>query len=279
MKLKYLFIIIFLLGSFAGFSQKVTNIKAQLTGNKINVSYNITGAKFNQEFNVSLYVSRDNGKSWQGPLKQVEGDVGKGIKGGACIITWDMMKEMPMTREELVFDIRAEIISEEIKKSFFVEYVGNLITPIGVRAGILGKTGFYVEGRISPRFSTQGSYTYTGDLIDDYNQPGYYEFSGNTTYAAISALGGITFQPASNVFLYAGVGYGSQKYLAEVNEYSYDNNTKTGTNWAENTENSYSGIELGAGVILKFGNIIVSGGATALNFELFNFTAGIGVAF
>lgn len=279
MKPRHLFFILFLFAGFSGMSQNVTNINRRLSGNKVIIGYTISGAQFNQEFNVSLYVSRDNGQTWQGPLQEVTGDVGKGIKGGAHSITWDMMKEMPMTNEELVFDVRAETINKELKKSFFVQYVGNLTTPVGARIGLLGKTGFYIEGRMSPGFGTESRYTYTGDYIDDFNQAGYYEFSGNTQYAAFSALAGITYQPGWNTFLYAGAGYGMQKYLAELNEYSYEGDALTGTNWAESTENSYSGVELGVGFIQRFGPVIISGGATALNFEVFNFTAGVGVTF
>jgi hypothetical protein len=279
MKPKHLLFITFLLAGFTAISQNVTNIKAQLSGQEIVVNYNIGGAKFNQEFTVSLFISRDNGKTWQGPLKEVSGDVGSSIKSGAHSITWDMMKEIPMTGEELIFDVRAVTVNMEIKKAIFVQYVGNLTTPAGVRAGMLGKTGFYIEGRFSPGFNQQSSYTYTGDLIDDYNKPGYYQFSGNTTTAAMSALAGITFQPAWNTFLYIGAGYGTQKYLAEINEYSYEGNTQTATNWAESATASYSGVELDAGVMYRVGKVVVSAGGTALNFKVFNFTAGIGVAF
>jgi hypothetical protein len=279
MKHNQLLFIAFLLAGFSGFSQNITSIRPRLAGDKIVVGYNITGAKFYQEFTVSLYVSRDNGQNWQGPLQEVTGDVGAGIKGGQHTVTWEVMKEMPFTNEEFIFDVRAETIEKELKKKFFVQYAGNLTTPFGIRAGLLGKTGFYIEGRMSPGFTSESSYAYTGDYIDDFNQPGYYEFSGNTQYAAVSALAGVTFQLGWNTFLYAGAGYGTQKYLAEVNEYSYEDDALTGTNWAESTTASHSGVEVGAGFIQKLGPVIISAGATALNFEVFNFTAGVGVAF
>ena len=276
---KQLLIIAFILMGFAGFGQSVTNINPKLIGDKIEVAYNITGARFYQVFNVYLYVSRDQGQTFEGPLKEVSGDVGKGISDGRRAITWEVMKEMPIANEELIFDVRAQTIDKPIKKSIFVQYVGNLTTPIGLRFGTLGKTGFFIEGRVSPTFNQQSSYTYTGDLIDNFNQPGYYQFTGETATPAFSALGGITFQPAWNTFIYAGAGYGTQKVMAEVDEYEYATNTKTATNWAENTENNYSGFELEAGIMYRFGHVLVSGGATTINFEAFNFTAGIGVAF
>ena len=279
MKTKQFLIIAFILLGLTGFGQSVIDIKPKLIGDKIEISYVITGAKFYQVFNVYLYMSRDQGQTFEGPLKEVSGDVGKGINDGRHSITWEAMKEMPFSNEELIFDVRVEPIDKQVKKSIFVQYVGNLTTPIGLRLGILGKTNFFIEGRVSPTFSQQSSYTYTGDMIDNFDQPGYYQFTGKTATAALSALGGITFQPGWNTFLYAGAGYGTQKMMAEVDEYEYATNTKTATNWAENTTSNFSGVELEAGVILRFGHVVVSGGATALNFKVFNFTAGIGVAF
>ena len=279
MTTKHLLIIAFIFLGFAGFGQSVNDIKPKLIGDKIEVSYAITGAKFYQVFNVYLYVSRDQGQTFDGPLKEVSGDVGKGISDGRHSIIWEAMKEMPFSNEELIFDVRVQPVDKAIKKQFFIQYVGNLTTPAGLRIGTLGKTGFFIEGRVSPSFRQQSSYTYTGDLIDNFNKAGYYQFSDKTSKPAMSALGGITFQPAWNTFLYAGVGYGTQKGMAEVDEFEYATNTKTATNWAENTASNHSGIELEAGVIFRFGHMVVSGGATALNFEVFNFTAGIGVAF
>jgi hypothetical protein len=279
MKTKQLLLIAFILLGLAGFGQNVTDIKPKQIGDKIEVAYSITGAKFYQVFNVFLYVSRDKGQTYEGPLKEVTGDVGKGISDGRHSITWEAMKEMPFSNEELIFDVRVQPIDKPIKKQFFIQYVGNLTTPAGLRFGTLGKTGFFIEGRVSPSFNLQSSYTYTGDMIDNFNKPGYYQFSGKTAKPAMSALGGITFQPAWNTFIYAGAGYGTQKVMAEVDEFEYSTDKKTTTNWAENTASNHSGIELEAGVIFRFGHMVVSGGATALNFEVFNFTAGIGMAF
>ena len=109
-------LIAFIFLCFAGFGQSVTQIKPKLKGDKLVVEYNITGAKFYQEFNVYLYVSRDQGKTFEGPLKEVSGDVGKGIGSGSHSITWEVMKEMPFSNEELVFDVRCATHRQASKK-------------------------------------------------------------------------------------------------------------------------------------------------------------------
>jgi len=47
---------------------------------------------------VSLYVSLDSGRSWQGPLANCTGDVGKGVTAGARHIRWNVLGD----REQLV---------------------------------------------------------------------------------------------------------------------------------------------------------------------------------
>ena len=279
-KSHFTFLFAFLI-SIGVFAQKVSNIKATVSEDKILISYSVSGLKFNENLNISLYVSRDGGNTYQGPLKEVSGDIGEGIKEGNFKIYWDALKEMPFTDEELIFDVRAEKIIKEIKKSFFVSYSGNEMTPLGLRFGTIGKIGWYVEGRINlkPFESSQYKFNEGDVIIPDYNKQGYYEFTGNNNYSAMSACAGITFQPTWNFFIYGGVGYGKEEYLMEIDEYSYDNNSNTGNALVKNKDHSYTGFEIDAGLIYRLGKFIISGGATTIIFETFGWTAGVGVSF
>ena len=127
-------------------AQKITNVNAHVSGDKIIIDYSINGAKFNESFHVYLLVSFDNGMSYD-PVYKVQGDVGDEIRNGKHQIIWDALKEMPFTDEELKFDVRANIIVKEIKRAFFVSYTANDMTPFGLRIGTIGKIGWYVEGR------------------------------------------------------------------------------------------------------------------------------------
>ena len=267
--------------SIAAIAQKVSNIEATVSEDKILISYSVKGLKFNESLNVSLYVSRDGGSTYQGPLKEVSGDVGEGIKNGSHKIYWDALKEMPFTDEELIFDVRAEKIIKEIKKVFFLSYSGNDMTPVGLRFGTIGKIGWYVEGRINlkPFESSQYNFNEGDNIIPDYNKQGYYEFTGNNNYSAMSVCAGITLQPTWNFFIYAGVGYGKEEYLMEIDEFSYEENNSTGKALVKNKDYSYTGFEMDAGLIYRLGKFIISGGATTINFQTFNWTAGVGVCF
>ena len=263
------------------FSQNISDVTATLINDKIHVSYKISGAKFNQVFSVSLFVSSDGGRTFKGPLKEVSGDIGEGIKGGSHKIYWDALKEMPFTDEELIFDVRAEKVVKEIKKSFFISYAANDITPLGLRFGTIGRIGWYVECRanMKPFESSQYNFKEEDEFISDYNTQGYYEFTGNDNYSAMSVCVGITLQPTWNFFFYIGGGYGKEEYLVEIDEFSYEENNSTGKALVKYEDYSYTGYEIDAGIILRFGKFIISGGATTINLQTFNWTAGVGVSF
>lgn len=74
---RLILISIFILTSFPVFTQNIANIWVQIKNETIFVNYDLTDVNFNQDFNVSLYVSKDGGKTFIGPLKEVEGGVGK----------------------------------------------------------------------------------------------------------------------------------------------------------------------------------------------------------
>jgi len=272
-----LFALVIFLIPAVGFSQQVTNVSSEVKDNKVVVKYTLSG-KFYQTFNVSLYISRDGGQTFEGPLKEVTGAAGPDITKGTHTITWNVFKEMPFVTETIVFDVRAEITGKKPKKSFFISYIGNTTTYIGLRGGMLGMVGFYVEVRGNLDAFKSAGYTYK-DSIVDYDQPGYFTFTEKNGYSAWSALAGITYQPTKNLFLYLGVGYGKEEYLLGINEYSYDGDVQTGSGYVKYDGYCNSGIEVDLGVMYKIKWLLLSAGGTVLNFKSFNWTAGIGVAF
>ena len=159
-------------------SQTISKIRTVQSGNNIIVNYSISGARFNQAFNVSVYVSRDGGQTFQGPLSAVIGDVGKNITSGNKKITWEVFREVADLEGDIVFDVRAEVIEEEIKKSWFVSYSGNLIAPVGLSFGQVGKTSWYISAKISPSVRTKAIYKYDNEneKMIDYEGEGYYTF-------------------------------------------------------------------------------------------------------
>lgn len=277
---KILTILAIWLFSTAAFSQSVTNIVPTVVNNKIQIGYTLSGVKYFQEVtSVKIYVSID-GADFVGPLKEVVVNISEGIKNGKHIIIWDVLKEIPFTDEDLVFDIRVKVKDKDRRRKMFVMLAGNNVTPMGLRVGMLGKTSWYVEARGSLLAMQSPKYTYgkEGSIID-YDKPGYYDFTGTKGWQAYSAVIGITQQINWNTFIYAGVGYGVENYIMEFNNYDYSQSTSTGTDWAKDDKYSNTGVEIDAGLLLRFNKIVVSAGGTALNFKSFGWTASVGYSF
>jgi hypothetical protein len=257
-------------------AQNVKEVTSEVKDSKVYIHY-MLDAKFYNEFKISLFVSRDNGQSFEGPLKEVSGDIGKVTTKGVKTIVWDAMKEMPFVSETLVFDVRAEIVRSAPKKSFFLMYVGNATTYFGLRAGMIGRVGFYAELRGNLSAFNSGKYSYN-DSIVNYDKPNYYNFTGSNGYAAFSILAGINYQPTKNLFLYLGAGYGKEDYLMEIEEFSYENDAKIGTSYVKYDEYSNSGLEIDIGLMYRIKKLMLSAGGTMINFNTFGWTAGIGIS-
>jgi len=261
------------------FSQSVTKIVPVVVNDKIQIGYTLSGVKYYQEVtSVKIYVSIDDA-DFVGSLKEVEGNISEGIKNGKHIITWDVLKEIPFTDEDLVFDIRIKVADKDRSKSMFVMLAGNDVTPFGLRVGMLGKTAWYVEARGSLLAMQTPNYTYSEGIITDYDKNGYYQTTGTSGWQAYSIVVGVTQQSAWNAFLYAGVGYGVEYYIMEFDEYSYDQPTSTGTEWAKDNEYSNTGVEIDAGLLFRYKGFVFGAGGTALNFKSFGWTASVGNSF
>jgi hypothetical protein len=280
MKTKILstFIILFLCTKILN-AQHIWDVSSEVKGDKILIHYTLLGGKFYEQFNISVYVSRDSGKTFTGPLKEVKGDVGSNIKRGDRTIVWDVLREMPMSDELLVFDVRADVITEHVKTSFFAAYVGNPQTYLGLRFGTLGKVGIYGEVRGNTNAFQNANYTYKDGSLMNYDKPGYYQFTGTNGYAAFSVIAGINFQPARNLFLYGGVGYGKENYLVQIEDYGYQGSTEIGKSYAKYDGYSFSGVEVDAGLMYRIKWFLISIGGTTINFKSANWTAGLGVCF
>jgi len=276
-RLFFIFSACMLIAAAGSYGQAVRNVTSEVKDGMVTIHYSI-GGNFYQIFNISIYVSRDGGNSFIGPLKEVTGDVGQNIKRGSKTVIWDVIKEMPLVEETLIFDVRAEISGDKPKSSFFIQYVANPTSYIGLRAGTLGIVGFYGELRGNLNSFKSAKYTYKNGQLD-YNEPGYYLFSDQKCHAAYSVLAGISYQPARNFFLYLGAGYGKDDYLIGIDTYDYKGDVKIGSEYAKYDGYCNSGVEVDLGLMLRFNWFLLSAGGAALNFNTFGWTAGIGLSF
>jgi hypothetical protein len=274
-----IYLVVLLLGlqvSLTG--QNVQILRTQAVGEQIEINYAITNVGLYQSITAELFVSFDGGESFIGPLKEVVGDLGPGLKNGRHLLKWDALREIPFTNEELVFEIRLDVQDIPDRKAFMVSITGNQLTPIGLRIGQLGRVGWYLEGRCGMHPFLEPSFTYSNSEIIDFNQPGYLVLNQNNHFAAWSVIGGLTLQPAWNLFVYAGAGYGRQDYLLGVNEHAYDGDRLIRQSYALYKEESQHGIEMDTGLIYRIGKVVLSAGAFSINFRTIFWNVGIGVA-
>lgn len=278
MKRQIQLLILLLTVTVSSFAQSVKDVEIRVSDNKVLVGYTISGLKNYQDISqINFYVSRDGGQTFEGPLKEITGEVGPDLRNGKYVMVWDAMKESRILSDNLIVEIRISV--EDSKKDFMIAVVGNTATPFGLRIGQLGRIGWFAEFRASLMPFTTVNYTYENGSIPDYNKYGYYQFNGNNGLSAWSAVGGVTIQATRKVFFNVGVGYGVENYLYGIDEYSYETENKTGSARAKDADYSNSGFELDAGIILKFNKLIINGGATTINFKTINWLVGIGVAF
>ena len=83
-------IILFFICPLIYFAQKVNNVEASQLGQNIVVTYDL---ETEQPCTINLFISTNGGNTWQGPLKQVQGQVGPNIKSGQNSITLFVLNE------------------------------------------------------------------------------------------------------------------------------------------------------------------------------------------
>ena len=234
----------------------------------------------------SLYVSFDGGNTYQGPMKGVSGDIGENIKGGRNKVYWDPYKDVKSLDGDIVFDVRAEIINQKVEKHFFVHYTGNYswrnsgyTAPLGLSIGQIGKIGWYASARLNSSAFKSSEYDFNGTEVVGYDKVLYYEYDNDYKYPPFEALVGITAQLSWNVFMYAGVGYGYQKYYWHIKEYEYATNSVESDSYLNYTDYSASGFAVEAGFIVRAKALSFNLGMSTLNFSYLNIVFGIGLNF
>ena len=190
-----------------------------------------------------------------------------------------MSEDVGSLEGNIVFDVRAEVIAEEISREFFVSYLGSLDSPFGLTIGQVGKTGWYLSTKASSVYK-EPPYTYSGEAWNPgFTQARYYEFSNTEKTRRLSVTAGFTWQLGQNFFLYTGAGYGIKDLLWQIDIYDYENDAKTGSEYVQQPEYSYTGIEAEGGFIVRMGSFLLEGGVTSVNLQYTNWTVGMRVAF
>ena len=102
---KFNCIVLFFICPLIYFAQKVNNVEASQLGQNIVVTYDL---ETEQPCTINLFISTNGGNTWQGPLKQVQGQVGPNIKSGQNSITLFVLTEFNELRgDNILFKVDA----------------------------------------------------------------------------------------------------------------------------------------------------------------------------
>jgi sulfatase modifying factor 1 len=103
-------LLLFCLGTLQAYSQSISNTDFTVNGSQIIVTYDLNATDAKQTFDVSLYISKDNGSIWQGPLTYVMGNVGKAqTAGNNRLIIWDAIREYGTLKGSIGFRVQAKV--------------------------------------------------------------------------------------------------------------------------------------------------------------------------
>lgn len=99
--------------SVSAFSQTISYVIPEVQNNKIHVHFQLNGMKPGQSITAGLFVSKDSGVTFEGPMINVSGDTGPLKTNGEKNLVWDYKKDMAMTTTELIFEVRADMFTDE----------------------------------------------------------------------------------------------------------------------------------------------------------------------
>ena len=143
-------------------------------------------------------------------------------------------------------------------------------TSYGLMVGVVKKTGWYVKAKYdfkSPEITSE-----------DCNNEGFNPsgvplwFTGETAATRLAITGGLMHRIAKPLYLFWGAGYGYRNVAWQLAD-SYDDN------WAQNTDQTFHGVEVDLGLVLRAKNIAFLAGAQTNSFKYFEATLGIGIMF
>jgi hypothetical protein len=153
----------------------------------------------------------------------------------------------------------------------------NSLANVSLTVGGGGTLGWYGRAKMSV---SQAKSTYETDNtgLTDYNENGYYQFSGNVVNKRYGVTGGImyNFEPIS---VYVGAGYGIRELQWEIRQFSYGSNEELSKAWARNVPSSFEGPEVEGGIMVRAGFINFLVGIGSVNFKYIDAHAGIGYNF
>lgn len=270
-------LLILMIFCFYSFSQKIKNISFSQDGNRIVVNYEINLPEL-RTANIDLFVSTDGGRSFEGPLKSVTGDLNDITTNGKKSIIWNVFDEYEKLDGNICFEVRANLKYLPFEKESMIAYNISGSSAIGLTYYEIKRIGWY--GRIK----TNGSLTRADCTADnlkllDYTGNGYYSFTSKVKHNRIGITGGLVYRVKPAFYIYTGAGFGYRSLLWYAKEYSIPDSQEIGEICAKNVNYSFLGTEAELGMIFRINRLNFSFGVNTINFKFFEANAGIGYFF
>lgn len=178
--------------------------------------------------------------------------------------------------KQVVYKLALQLETPDSKKTrtMVMPVIGiGSTTSFGLMVGVVKKTGWYLKAKYD--FKSQETIAECDGEGNDLSGIPMW-FTGETATSRMAITTGLMHRLAKSFYLYWGAGYGYKKLAWEMAE------GESGTNsdkWAENSDESYNGVEADLGLVLRTGNVAFTAGVQSNSFKYFEATVGIGIMF
>ena len=143
----------------------------------------------------------------------------------------------------------------------------------GLMVGVVKKWGWYLKAKYD--FKNQKTIDEcTGSGTNAQGVPMW--FTGATASSRMAITTGLMCRLAKPLYMYLGSGYGYKKLAWELADGEVGTNSDK---WAENVDETFSGVEADLGLVLRAKNFAVTAGIQSNSFKYFEATVGIGIMF
>lgn len=113
-------------------AQNVTNVRFEMTRNKVVIQYDLDSEDDSSHYYISVYPSVDGGKTFGPKLKEINGDLKNVARGEDKTIFWNFRKEYLEKDGDVILELRASKLLE-------IEYGGEALNITEVKASTTGQ--------------------------------------------------------------------------------------------------------------------------------------------
>lgn len=180
--------------------------------------------------------------------------------------------------KQVVYKLALQLETPDSKKTrtMVMPVVGiGSTTSFGLMVGVVKKWGWYLKAKYD--FKNQ-------ETVEECDGSGNNAsgipmwFTGETASSRLAITTGVMRRIGKPLYLYLGTGYGYKKLAWEIAEGDLQNGVSS-DRWAENTDETFKGVEADLGLVLRAKNFAVSAGIQSNSFKYFEATVGVGIMF